>query len=77
MKSKGHNQGFQCIRCGKKNSKKITIEIPQEKSKNNYIFLKFLLIDILHDLYNELEKTNKTAKFDNSLNLGFVYTKTK
>ena len=52
MKSKGQNQGFQCIRCGKKSSNKITIEIPRKIKKQLYV-LKFLLIDTLQDLYNE------------------------
>jgi len=37
MKSKGQNQEFQCIRCGKKASKKITVEIPRTIKKQLYI----------------------------------------
>ena len=37
MKSKGKNQGFQCSKCGKKSSHKITITIPRKISKKMYI----------------------------------------
>jgi len=33
MKSKGQNQGFQCIRCGKKSSNKITVENSKKSQK--------------------------------------------
>ena len=37
MKSKGKDQGFQCIRCGKKSSKKIFIENPRKIQKKLYL----------------------------------------
>ena len=37
MKSKGKNQDFQCSKCGKKSSHKITITIPRKISKKMYI----------------------------------------
>ena len=37
MKSKGKDQGFQCSKCGKKSSHKITITIPRKISKKMYI----------------------------------------
>ncbi len=37
MKSKGKNQGFQCIRCGKTSSKKVTMEISRKLKKQLYI----------------------------------------
>ncbi|SVE57467.1 uncharacterized protein METZ01_LOCUS510321, partial [marine metagenome] len=37
MKSKGKNQGFQCSKCGKKSSHKITITMPRKISKKMYI----------------------------------------
>lgn len=37
MKSKGKNQGFQCIRCGKKFSKKNFFEIPRKIQKKFYL----------------------------------------
>ena len=37
MKSKGRDQGFQCSKCGKKSSHKITITIPRKISKKMYI----------------------------------------
>ena len=72
MKSKGKNQGFQCIRCGKKHSKKITVKIPRKIKKNNYTFQKFLHTDILRDLYNELELLIKSQILINPFH-GFVF----
>lgn len=37
MKSKGNNQGYQCVKCGKKSKKKITLEIPRNIKKQMYI----------------------------------------
>ena len=37
MKSKGKNQDFQCIKCGKKSSHKVSITIPRKVSKKMYI----------------------------------------
>ena len=37
MKSKGKNQGFQCIKCQKKVSDKITHEIPRKLTKKLYL----------------------------------------
>ena len=37
MKSKGKNQGFECIKCGKKSSKKPIHEIPRKIKKQLYI----------------------------------------
>ena len=37
MKSKGQGQGFQCLKCGKKISKKIKTEIPRKINKNLYL----------------------------------------
>ena len=37
MKSKGQNQGFQCTRCGKKDSKKIPVEISRKIKKQLYL----------------------------------------
>ena len=37
MKSKGKHQGFQCIRCGEKHSKKISFEVSREIKKQLYL----------------------------------------
>ena len=37
MKSKGKGQGFQCIRCGKKSSRKINEEINRQLQKKLYL----------------------------------------
>ncbi len=37
MKSKGKNQGFECIKCGKKSSKKPIHEIPRKIKKQLYV----------------------------------------
>jgi tRNA(Ile2)-agmatinylcytidine synthase len=37
MKSKGKNQGFQCVKCKKKSQKKIIHEIPRKLTKKLYL----------------------------------------
>ncbi len=72
MKSKGQNQGFQCIRCGKKNSKKIIIEIPRKLKKQLYI----PKISAHRHLTRPLQRIgiiNKTSKFDTTLSWFCVY----
>jgi len=74
MKSKGRNQGFQCIRCGKKSSKKTTIEIPRKIKKQLYL----PKISAHRHLTRPLQRIgtiNKTTKFDNSLSWFCVYEK--
>ena len=74
MKSKGQNQGFQCIRCGKRatTSYKKTVEIPREIKKCLYI----PKISAHRHLTRPLQRigaVNKTTKFDKSLSWFFVY----
>jgi len=72
MKSKGQNQGFQCIRCGKKYSKKITIEIPRKIKKQLYI----PNMSAHRHLTRPLQRigiSNKISKFDKSLSWFCVY----
>ena len=72
MKSKGQNQVFQCIRCGKKSSKKITIEIPRKIKKQLYL----PKISAHRHLTRPLQRvgiTNKTSTFDKSLSWFCVY----
>jgi len=72
MKSKGQNQGFQCIRCGKKHSKKTTIEIPRKIKKQMYI----PNMSAHRHLTRPLQRigiSNKISKFDKSLSWFCVY----
>jgi len=72
MKSKGQTQGFQCIRCGKKSSKKIIVEIQRKIKKQLYI----PKISAHRHLTRPLQRigiTNKTSKFDKSLSWFCVY----
>jgi len=72
MKSKGQNQGFQCIRCGKKASKKMTIEISRKIKKQLYL----PKISAHRHLTRPLQRIgtiNKTAKFDKSLSWFCIY----
>jgi len=72
MKSKGQNQGFQCIRCGKKTLKKITIEISRKIKKQLYI----PEMSAHRHLTRPLQRigiSNKTSKFDKSLSWFCVY----
>lgn len=72
MKSKGSNQGFQCIRCGKKSPKKIVTEISRKIKKQLYL-PKVSAHRHLTRPQQRLGVTNKTAKFDNSLLWFCVY----
>ena len=72
MKSKGKNQGFQCIRCGKKASKKISVEIPRKIKKQLYL----PKISAHRHLTRPLQRIgtiNKATKFDKSLSWFYVY----
>ena len=72
MKSKGRNQGFQCIKCGAKNLKKTSLEIPRQIKKQLYI----PKISAHRHLTRPLQrtgKTNKTSKFDASQSWFCVY----
>jgi tRNA(Ile2)-agmatinylcytidine synthase len=72
MKSKGQNQGFQCTRCGKKDSKKIPVEISRKIKKQLYL----PKISAHRHLTRPLQRigtTNKATKFDKSLSWFYVY----
>jgi len=72
MKSKGQNQGFQCIRCGKKDSKKIPVEISRKIKKQLYL----PKISAHRHLTRPLQRIgtiNKATKFDKSLSWFYVY----
>lgn len=72
MKSKGQNQGFQCIRCGKKSPKKQTIEISRKIKKNLYI-PKLSAHRHLTRPMQRIGMSNKTTKFNKSLAWFCVY----
>ena len=72
MKSKGQNQGFQCTRCGKKASKKISVEISRKIKKQLYL----PKISAHRHLTRPLQRIgtiNKATKFDKSLSWFYVY----
>jgi len=72
MKSKGYNQGFECIRCGNKYSKKVTIEIPRKIKKQLYL----PKVSAHRHLTRPLQRIgtiNKATKFDKSLPWFCVY----
>jgi len=72
MKSKGIGQGFECIRCGKKSSKKTTHEIPRKIKKQLYL----PKISAHRHLTKPLQRIgtiNKVTKFDKSLSWFCVY----
>jgi tRNA(Ile2)-agmatinylcytidine synthase len=74
MKSKGLNQGFQCIRCGKKASKKISTEISRKIKKQLYL----PIISAHRHLSRPLQRirtVNKSSKFDKSISWFCVYGK--
>ena len=72
MKSKGQNQGFQCIRCGRKASKKISIEIPR-KIKKQFYLPKISAHRHLTRPLQRIETINKDIKFDKSVSWFHVY----
>ena len=72
MKSKGLNQGFQCVRCGKKASKKMSIEISRKIKKQLYL----PKISAHRHLTRPLQRIgmkNQSSKFDKSLSWFCVY----
>lgn len=72
MKSKGQNQGFQCVRCGKRASKKQTIEIPRKIKKRLYI-PKISAHRHLTRPMQRIGTINKATKFDKSISWFHVY----
>jgi tRNA(Ile2)-agmatinylcytidine synthase len=74
MKSKGVNQGFQCIRCGAKASKKITIR-NSRKIKNQLYLPEISAHRHLSRPQQRIGTINKSTKFDDSLSWFCVYEK--
>ena len=74
MKSKGRNQGFQCVRCGEKDSKKISNEISRKIKKQLYL----PKISAHRHLTRPLQRigtVNNVTDFDESLSWFCVYGK--
>ena len=74
MKSKGVNQGFECIRCGRKSLKKIPAEISRDIKKQLYL----PAVSAHRHLSRPLQRigmANKPSKFDESLSWFCVYGK--
>ncbi|MGQ0606175.1 MAG: TiaS agmantine-binding domain-containing protein [Candidatus Nitrosotenuis sp.] len=65
MKSKGRNQGFECIRCGKKAAKKIILEIPRQITRQLYIPQPSAHRHLTRPK-QRINIINKTTKFNNS-----------
>lgn len=72
MKSKGKNQGFQCIRCGKKALSKTSNEIPRKIQKKLYIPKMSAHRHLTRPL-QRIGKINKSTKFDESQSWFCVY----
>lgn len=72
MKSKGVNQGYQCIKCGKKSSSKVILEVPRKIKKQLYI----PIISAHRHLSRPLQRIgriNRESKFDESTLWFHVY----
>ncbi len=72
MKSKGVNQGYQCIKCGKKLANKVTLEVPRKIKKQLYI----PIISAHRHLSRPLQRIgriNRESKFDESTLWFHVY----
>lgn len=72
MKSKGHNQGFQCVKCGKISKNKTILEIPREIKKQLYI-PKVSAHRHLSRPFSRLGRINKRSKFDESVSWFSIY----
>ena len=72
MKSKGKNQGFQCIRCKKKSSKKIIIETPRKIKKQLYLPRLSAHRHLTRPM-QRLGVSNKLTKFDESVSWFCIY----
>jgi tRNA(Ile2)-agmatinylcytidine synthase len=73
MKSKGKNQGFQCIKCKTKSSKKILKKIPRQINAGIYI----PAVSAHRHLTRPLQRAgiqNKNTTFDKSIPWFFVYS---
>jgi len=74
MKSKGKNQGYQCIKCGKKSINKAFLEIPRNINKQLYIPNVSAHRHLSRPL-QRIGRINKESKFDKSSLWFCVYGK--
>lgn len=74
MKSKGQNQGYECIRCGNKAFKKITQIVPRKIKNQSYIPQSSAHRHLTRP-QQRLYVTNKAIKFQNSSNWFSNYNK--
>jgi len=72
MKSKGINQGYQCIKCGKKSYEKITLEIPRKIKKQLYVPIVSAHRHLSRPL-QRIGRINKESRFDESSSWFCVY----
>ncbi len=66
MKSKGKNQGFQCVKCRKKAPKKIIQEIPRKLTKKLYLPAISAHRHLTRPI-QRMNKVNREEKFDTSI----------
>lgn len=74
MKSKGRNQGFECIRCGKKSLKKTILEVPRQIKNQLYIPQSSAHRHLTRP-QQRINIINKTAKFSDSVKWFVNYSK--
>ena len=72
MKSKGNNQGYQCIKCGKKSENKIILEIPRNLKKQLYVPNVSAHRHLSRPL-QRIGRINKESRFDESSSWFCVY----
>jgi len=72
MKSKGQNQGYQCVKCGKTSKSKTNLEIPRKIQKQLYIPNVSAHRHLSRPL-TRLGKINRKSKFDESVSWFSVY----
>ncbi|MBI5698497.1 MAG: hypothetical protein HZC29_08495 [Thaumarchaeota archaeon] len=74
MKSKGRNQEFECIRCGKKSSKKTIFEVPRQIKNQLYIPQSSAHRHLTRP-QQRINVINKTVKFSDSVNWFVNYSR--
>jgi len=72
MKSKGKNQGYQCIKCSQKSTNKIILEIPRTIKKQLFLPNVSAHRHLSRPL-QRIGRVNKESKFDESLSWFHIY----
>ncbi|WP_268541895.1 tRNA(Ile)(2)-agmatinylcytidine synthase [Candidatus Nitrosotenuis cloacae] len=72
MKSKGRSQGFECVKCGRKKTKKVTMTIPRNLQKRLYIPQSSAHRHLTRP-QQRIGITNKESKFDKKIPWFSVY----